>query len=183
MPQQKARNHATVACVLCRGRRRKCIVLSGENKCTNCNERNLRCIFIPGNKRGPKTAADVYLNTFITNPPFIHDEQMSNNDQNITSSHNSFSASNSFTHLYNHTTVTYEVTNNSTYETTEPIETNENFHHPSLCFHDEQIIPTNDQNTSSFSTNDLNGSFYHEIPHPYINPYDEANEAPQNCKC
>ncbi|CAG8765010.1 13111_t:CDS:1 [Cetraspora pellucida] len=173
MPQQKVRNHTTVACIRCRRKRKKCNVLSGESKCTNCNELNQPCIFIPGNKRGRKSTDKARQNALITNhfPPSIHDERMSNDAQNITSFPNSFSA--------NHTTAT----NINPYKTTEAIKTTENFQNiqPSSNFHD-QIIPNNDQNMPSFSTNDSNGSFYHEIPHPYINPYDEATEAPQNCK-
>ncbi|CAG8622570.1 3709_t:CDS:1, partial [Racocetra fulgida] len=61
---------------------------------------------------------------------------MSNNDQNITSSLNSFPASGSFSHFYSHTTVT----NDNTYETTKATEATEIFQNtqPS-CFHDEQI--------------------------------------------
>ncbi|CAG8827684.1 21610_t:CDS:1, partial [Cetraspora pellucida] len=111
-----------------------------------------------GNKRGPKSAADTYQSTFMNNSSFIHDEHTSNNDQNITSSlnfsPNSFSANDSLSHLYSHTT---EVTQ------------------PSLYFHDY------DQNIPSFTTNDLNGSFYHETSHPHIDPLDEATESSQNC--
>ncbi|CAG8606556.1 20633_t:CDS:2 [Cetraspora pellucida] len=103
---------------------------------------------------------------------------MPNDSQNITSTPNSFSTSDSFPHPYNYTTVT----NINVYETTETIETTENLQNiqPSSYFHNEQIMPTNDQNRSSFSTNDLYGSFYSEILHLYINPYDEAIEASQN---
>ncbi|CAG8624674.1 35080_t:CDS:1 [Racocetra persica] len=150
MSQQKKRNHATVACINCRGKRKKCDVRSGENKCTRCIERNLSCIFIPGGKRGPRPAADA----FITNPSsFIHDEQMSNNNQNNTI------VTNINTYMTAETTATTEIFNNT--------QTSSNFH---------------DQNITSFSTNDLNGSFYHETPHLYINPCDEATESPQECK-
>ncbi|CAG8644800.1 9347_t:CDS:1, partial [Cetraspora pellucida] len=154
MPPQKKRNNTTVACTNCRKRHEKCNKPSGEDKCTNCNKRNLDCTLIEGNKRGPKSAADAYQNIFMNNSSFIHDEHTSNNDQNITSSLNSFSASDSLSHLYSHTT-----------EATQP----------SLYFHDY------DQNISSFSTNDLNGSFYHETPHPHIDSLDEATESSQNC--
>ncbi|CAG8521664.1 15898_t:CDS:2 [Cetraspora pellucida] len=187
MPPQKKRNNITVACTNCRKRHVKCNKSSGEDKCTNCNKRNLDCTLIEGNKRGPKSTANAYQNTFMNNSSFIHDEHTSNNDQNIMSflnfSPDSFSASDFLSHLYSHTTETIDAT--ETVDATEATETIEIFQNaqPSLYFHDhEQIMPTNDQNISSFSTNDLNGSFYHETPHPHIDPLDEATESSQNCK-
>ncbi|CAG8709507.1 28054_t:CDS:1, partial [Racocetra persica] len=171
MSQQEKRNNSTVACTNCRKRHGKCNKLSGEKKCTNCNKRNLDCTFKKGNKRGPKPAANAYQNVSITDlSPVIYDERMSNNDQNITSSlnssPNSFSASDSLSHPYSHTTT---VANINTYETTETIETTEIFQNTqpslySLYSHNDQIMPINDQNISSFSTDDLNGSFYQETP-------------------
>ncbi|CAG8737737.1 14212_t:CDS:1, partial [Racocetra fulgida] len=159
MSQQKKRNHVTVACINCRGKRKKCDVHSGENKCTRCIERNLSCIFVPGGKRGPRTAAGVYQNALITNPSsFIHDEQMPNNNQNNTI------VTNINTHMTTETIATTETT-----ATTEIFNNTQ----PSSNFHD--------QNISSFSTNDLNGSFYHETPRLYINPCDEATESSQEC--
>ncbi|CAG8548695.1 8400_t:CDS:2 [Cetraspora pellucida] len=182
MPPQKKRTNTTVACTKrtnttvactnCRKRHEKCNKPSGEDKCTNCNKRNLDCTLIEGNKRGPKSAADAYQNTFMSNSSFIHDEYTSNNDQNIMSSlnfsPNSFSANDSLSHLYNHSNTT--VINDNAYETTEATETIEIFQNtqPPLYSHDY------DQNISSFSTNDLNGSFH-------IDPLDEATESSQNC--
>ncbi|CAG8585787.1 16969_t:CDS:1, partial [Cetraspora pellucida] len=168
MPQQKARNNATVACIDCRRRRKKCKILSGENKCTNCNKQKLPCIFIPGNKRGPKSVVKAYHNAIIANPP----------------SPNSCSVSDSFSLPYSHSHIT--ATNTSIYETTET------FRNPQLSsiFHNGS---NNDPNISFFSTNNLNGSFYQETPHSYINPYNkatphsyinpynEATETSQNC--
>ncbi|CAG8760220.1 32859_t:CDS:1, partial [Racocetra persica] len=153
MPQQKTRNHATVACTNCRRKHQKCNVLFEQNKCTNCNDRNLPCILMPGNKRGPKSAAEV----FIANSP----------------SPNSFSASNSFSYPYNHITVT----NASNYETIETFQNTQLLSN----FSNEPIMPNNEPNISSFLTNNLNGSFYHVTPHPHINPYNEATETSQNC--
>ncbi|CAG8704300.1 28451_t:CDS:1, partial [Racocetra persica] len=105
MPQKKNRKNATVACINCRERHEKCNVLSGENKCKICNKRNWLCIFTPGNKRGPKSVAKADQREHIINlsPPFIHDERMPNDSQNITPFPNSFSTSNSFS-PYNYTT-------------------------------------------------------------------------------
>ncbi|CAG8501077.1 7339_t:CDS:1 [Dentiscutata erythropus] len=176
--KQKARIHVTTACSNCRRRRGKCNVLSSEeDKCIYCNEQNLRCIFIPGDKRGPKPGsanpsdtAEAYHNASMISPSsfFIYDERMLNNDQHNTSFSSSFSASDSngsSSHSYSHTIAT----NINIHETIEITQ-------PSLCFH-EPIMPSNEQNIiSSFSTSDLNDS---EIPHLYINTYDGDSEIPR----
>ncbi|CAG8712786.1 26565_t:CDS:2 [Dentiscutata erythropus] len=54
MPQQKTRINSTLACVNCQWRHVRCIKIHGEDSCTNCRKYNRPCIYIPGNKRGPK---------------------------------------------------------------------------------------------------------------------------------
>ncbi|CAG8643172.1 7734_t:CDS:1 [Cetraspora pellucida] len=54
MPRQKTRTNTTLACIYCQRRHEKCESLPGEDICTNCREHNRLCVFIPGNKRGPK---------------------------------------------------------------------------------------------------------------------------------
>ncbi|CAG8445806.1 16091_t:CDS:1 [Dentiscutata heterogama] len=64
MPQQKTRINSTLACVNCQWRHVKCVKLLGEDSCTNCRKYSRPCIYIPGNKRGPKRHR---LNTRIAN--------------------------------------------------------------------------------------------------------------------
>ncbi|KAF0471940.1 hypothetical protein F8M41_025109 [Gigaspora margarita] len=54
MPQQKTRTNSTLACVNCQWRHVRCEKLPQEDNCTNCRKYNRLCIYIPGNKRGPK---------------------------------------------------------------------------------------------------------------------------------
>ncbi|CAG8523785.1 25427_t:CDS:1 [Gigaspora rosea] len=57
MPQektQKARTNSTLACVNCQRRHLRCEKILSEDACTNCRKYNRPCLYIPGNKRGPK---------------------------------------------------------------------------------------------------------------------------------
>ncbi|CAG8550909.1 10486_t:CDS:1 [Cetraspora pellucida] len=54
MPQQKTRTNTTLACIYCQRRHEKCERLLEEEICTNCRKHNRLCVFIHGNKRGPK---------------------------------------------------------------------------------------------------------------------------------
>ncbi|CAG8445791.1 16090_t:CDS:1 [Dentiscutata heterogama] len=54
MPQQKIRSNSTLACVNCKWRHVRCEKFPRGDACKNCRKYNRFCIYMPGNKRGPK---------------------------------------------------------------------------------------------------------------------------------
>ncbi|CAG8680353.1 16551_t:CDS:1 [Dentiscutata erythropus] len=67
MPQQKIRSNSTLACVNCKWKHVRCERFLRGDTCKNCRKYNRCCIYMPGNKRGPKHKQDT---RFANRQPF-----------------------------------------------------------------------------------------------------------------